>query len=168
MRDPELLEKRLTVREKEKTQKKVVLVTTVIFFAGFVLSGLDFRYGWSGLPLWLELLSAVFVLAGYIMFFIVMRQNSYLSRVVEVQQEQKVIDTGLYAIVRHPMYFAAILMFLFMPLSLGSYYALIPLLVFPFQMNTRLKNEEEVLENGLEGYREYKKKVRYRVIPLIW
>ncbi len=145
-----------------------MLFTTLIFLSGFILSGFDYRYNWSDVPLWLVLLSSIIVLTGYILFFFVMRQNSYASRVVEIQEKQKVIDTGLYSIVRHPMYFAAILMFLFMPIVLGSFFALIPLLVFPFQMNIRIKNEEEILEKGLEGYKKYKQKVRYKVIPFIW
>jgi protein-S-isoprenylcysteine O-methyltransferase Ste14 len=166
--DPELLYKRLNTREKEKSQKTVVLITSVIILSGLILSGLDFRFHWSVVPLFFEILSAVVVLAGYILFFIVVRQNSYASRVVEVQDRQKVIDTGLYGIVRHPMYTAAIMIFVFMPLLLGSFYALLPLLIFPFQMSNRIKNEEEILEKGLDGYLEYKKKVRYKIIPLLW
>ena len=166
--DPELLYKRLDTNEREKTQKKVMLFTTLIFLSGFILSGFDYRYNWSDVPLWLVLISSIIVLTGYILFFFVMRQNSYASRVVEIQEKQEVIDTGLYSIVRHPMYFAAILMFLFMPIVLGSFFALIPLLVFPFQMNIRIKNEEEILEKGLEGYKKYKQKVRYKIIPFIW
>jgi protein-S-isoprenylcysteine O-methyltransferase Ste14 len=168
VKDPELLYKRLNTKEKESSQKIVVLITSVIILSGLILSGLDFRFQWSGVPLLLEILSAFIVFSGYIMFFAVIRQNSYASRVVEVQERQKVIDTGLYGIVRHPMYSAAILIFMFMPLLLGSFYALLPLLVFPFQMSNRIKNEEEILEKGLEGYYEYKKKVRYKIIPLIW
>lgn len=167
-RDPDLLYKRLKTRENEKTQKIVVLLTSVIFLSGFIISGLDFRFQWSAVPLPVVLISALIVLTGYIIFFIVMRQNSYASRVVEIQERQKVIDTGLYGIVRHPMYCAAIMIFMFMPLLLGSFYALIPLIVFPFQMGTRMKNEEEMLEKGLDGYAEYKKKVRYKVIPFLW
>ena len=168
VKDPELLYKRLNTKEKESSQKIVVLITSVIILSGLILSGLDFRFHWSGVPLFLEILSAFIVFSGYIMFFAVIRQNSYASRVVEVQERQKVIDTGLYGIVRHPMYSAAILIFMFMPLVLGSFYALLPMLVFPFQMSNRIKNEEEILEKGLEGYHEYKKKVRYKIIPLIW
>jgi protein-S-isoprenylcysteine O-methyltransferase Ste14 len=168
IRDPELLYKRLNANEKEKTQKKVVLLTSIIFLSGFILSGLDYRFHWSAVPLLLVILSAIFVLTGYILFFMVMRQNSYASRVVEIQEKQRVIDTGLYGIVRHPMYFAAIIMFLFMPLLLGSFYSLIPMLIFPFQMSMRIKNEEEILEKGLDGYIEYKNKVRYKVIPYLW
>lgn len=166
--DPELLYKRLRIQEKEKKQKKVVLLSSIVFLLGFILSGLDYRFHWSTVPLILVLLSAVIVLIGYILFFMVMRQNSYASRVIEIQENQKVIDTGLYALVRHPMYFASILMFLFMPLLLGSFYSLIPMLIYPFQINLRIKNEEEILEKGLDGYSEYKKKVRYKVIPFLW
>lgn len=166
--DPELLHKRMNTNEKEMTQKKVVLLTSVVFLSSFIIAGLDYRNEWSAVPVVLEILSAGIVLIGYILFYIVMRQNSYASRVVEIQEKQKVIDTGLYGIVRHPMYFAAIIMFMFMPLVLGSFYALIPLLIFPFQMNTRMKNEEQILEKGLEGYIQYKEKVRYKIIPFLW
>jgi protein-S-isoprenylcysteine O-methyltransferase Ste14 len=167
-RDHDLLFKRMNINEKEKTQKKVVLLTSIIFLSAFIISGLDHRFQWSTVPLLIVILSAIIVLIGYILFFTVMRQNSYASRVVEIQEKQKVIDTGLYGIVRHPMYSAAILMFMFMPLVLGSFYALIPLLIFPFQMGTRMSNEEQILEKGLDGYIEYKKKIRYKIIPFIW
>ena len=166
--DPELLYKRMNTNEKEKTQKKVVLLMSVIFLSAFIIAGLDYRFEWSRVPKLLEIISALIVLIGYFLFFMVMHQNSYASRVVEIQEKQKVIDTGLYGIVRHPMYFAAILMFMFMPLVLGSFYALIPLLIFPFQMSTRMKNEEEILEKGLEGYIQYKEKVQYKIIPFLW
>jgi protein-S-isoprenylcysteine O-methyltransferase Ste14 len=166
--DPELLLKRLNANEKEKTQQKVVLITLIMFLSAFIISGLDYRYKWSSVPLLIVLTSATMVLTGYILFFIVMRQNSYASRVVEIQEKQKVIDTGLYGIVRHPMYSAAILMFMSMPLVLGSFYALIPLLIFPFQMGIRMRNEEQILEKGLDGYIEYKKRVRYKIIPFLW
>jgi protein-S-isoprenylcysteine O-methyltransferase Ste14 len=168
IRDPELLYKRLKTNEREKTQKKVVMLTSVVFLSVFIIAGFDYRFGWSAVPVLLEILSAGIVLIGYILFYMVMRQNSYASRVVEIQEKQKVIDTGLYGIVRHPMYFAAILMFMFMPLVLGSFFALIPLLIFPFQMSTRMKNEEEILEKGLVGYIRYKEKVRYKIIPFVW
>lgn len=168
IRDPELLFKRMNTNEKEKTQKKVVLLTSVVFLSAFIIAGLDYRFDWSAVPLLIVILSSLIVLIGYILFFMVMRQNSYASRVVEIQEKQKVIDTGLYGIVRHPMYFAAILMFMFMPLLLGSFFALIPLLIFPFQMAIRMKNEEEILEKGLDGYSRYKEKVRYKLIPFLW
>jgi protein-S-isoprenylcysteine O-methyltransferase Ste14 len=166
--DPELLYKRMNTKEKEKTQKKVVLLTSIIFLTAFIISGLDYRFQWSKVPVMVVVLSAIIVLTGYILFFMVMRKNSYASRVVEIQEKQKVIDSGLYSIVRHPMYSAALLMFMFMPLVLGSFYALIPLLIFPLQMSTRMKNEELILEEGLDGYIEYKKKVRYKIIPFLW
>jgi len=167
-RDPELLFKRMNTSEKEKTQKKVVLLTSIIFLSAFIIAGLDYRFQWSKVPLLVVVISSFIVLMGYIMFFMVMRQNSYASRVVEIQDRQKVIDTGLYGFVRHPMYSAAILIFMFMPLVLGSFYALIPLIIFPLQMSTRMKNEELILEKGLDGYIEYKKKVRYKIIPYLW
>jgi len=166
--NPELLFKRMNTNEKEKTQKKIVLITSIIFLSAFIISGLDYRFQWSTVPFLVVVISAIIVLTGYILFFIVMRQNSYASRVIEIQEKQKVIDSGLYSIVRHPMYSAAILMFMFMPLVLGSFYALIPLIIFPFQMGMRLKNEEIILEKGLDGYIEYKKKVRYKIIPFLW
>jgi protein-S-isoprenylcysteine O-methyltransferase Ste14 len=167
-RDPELLFKRMNTNEKEKTQKKVVLLTSIIFLSAFIISGLDYRFHWSSIPFLIVILSAIIVLTGYILFFIVMRQNSYASRVVEIQEKQKVINTGLYGIVRHPMYSAAILIFMFMPLVLGSFYALIPLIIFPFQMSTRMKNEEQLLEKELDGYIEYKKNIKYKIIPFVW
>ena len=121
LRDPELLYKRMNTNEREKTQKKVVLLTSVVFLSAFIIAGFDYRFEWSAVPILLEILSALIVLIGYILFYMVMRQNSYASRVVEIQEKQKVIETGLYGIVRHPMYFAAILMFMFMPLVLGSF-----------------------------------------------
>jgi protein-S-isoprenylcysteine O-methyltransferase Ste14 len=168
IRNPELLSKRMNTNEREKTQKKVVLLTSVVFLSSFVISGLDYRYRWSAVPLFLEILSAFIILIGYLLFFMVMRQNTYASRVVEIQEKQKVIDTGFYGIVRHPMYLAAVLMFMFMPLALGSFFALIPLLIFPFQMGIRMKNEEEILEKGLDGYIQYKEKVKYKIIPFLW
>jgi len=168
IRDPELLFKRMNTSEKEKTQKKVVLFTSIIFLSAFIISGLDYRFQWSTVPLLVVVISAIIVLTGYILFFMVMRQNSYSSRVVEIQVKQKVIDSGLYGIVRHPMYSAAILMLMFMPLVLGSFYALIPLIIFPLQLGMRMKNEELILEKGLDGYIEYKKKVRYKIIPFLW
>lgn len=168
IRDPELLNKRMNTKEKETTQKIVVLLISFLFLSSFIIAALDYRFGWSEVPVFLVILSALIFLTGYFLFFIVIRQNSYASRVVEIQEKQKVIETGLYSVVRHPMYLATILMFMFMPLVLGSFYAIIPLLIFPFQMNTRMKNEEEVLERGLDGYNKYKKKVKYKIIPYIW
>lgn len=168
LKAPELLAKRLNNKEKEDAQRKVVGMTALIFIAGFVLTGLDFRFGWSKLPLWLIIAASVLFLIGYGLYVEVMRENAYLSRTVEVQENQKVIDTGLYGIVRHPMYFATILMFLAIPIMLGSWIAFIIFLSYPVLIAKRIRNEEEVLEKGLEGYSEYKQKVKYRIFPFIW
>ena len=165
---PALLEKRLNNKEKEATQRGVVALSGLMFPIGFILSALDFRFGWSSVPLWLTVAAAVLFLIGYGMYAEVMRENAYLSRTVEVQEGQKVISTGLYGIVRHPMYFATLLMFLPMPLILQSFWGLIPFALYPVIIVIRILNEEKVLESGLEGYAEYKTKVKYRLIPFIW
>ena len=165
---PDLLEKRLNNKEKEATQKGIVALSGLMFLVGFVLSALDLRFGWSIVPTWVTIASAVIFLAGYGMYAEVMRENAYLSRTVEVQEGQKVIDTGLYGIVRHPMYLATLLMFLPMPLILQSFFGLIPFAIYPVAIVIRILNEEKVLEEGLEGYSEYKKRVKYRLIPFIW
>ena len=165
---PALLEKRLQNKEKETTQKGVIALSGLMFIGGFVLSALDFRFGWSYVPLWLTITAAVIFLAGYGMYAEVMRENAYLSRAVEVQEGQKVVDTGLYGVVRHPMYLATLLMFLPMPLILQSFWGLIPFAIYPFAIVARILNEEKVLISGLEGYEEYKNKVKYRLIPFIW
>lgn len=168
VRDRSLLEKRLQMKEQQTAQKGVVALSGLMFLAGFVLAGLDFRFGWFPLPHAVPVIAAVIFLAGYGMYAEVLRENTYLSRTVEVQAEQKVIDTGLYGIVRHPMYTATLLMFLAMPLVLGSVFSLIVFLAYPVIIIARLKNEEQVLEAGLKGYADYKKKVKYRLIPFIW
>ena len=168
LKDPALLEKRLSSKETEKEQKGVVALSSVMFLAGFILAGLSFRFGWPGMPGWAVTAGAVIFLLGYAMYAEVLRENTYLSRTVEVQSGQKVIDTGLYGIVRHPMYTATILMFLAIPVILGSLIALAVFLIYPAVIVKRIGNEEEVLEKGLEGYTEYKKKVRYRLLPFIW
>ncbi|MBE5939222.1 MAG: isoprenylcysteine carboxylmethyltransferase family protein [Lachnospiraceae bacterium] len=165
---PELLEKRLNHKEKEKTQQGVIAFSALIFPAGFILSALDFRFGWSTVPMWLVIAASVIFLFGYMMYAEVMRENAYLSRTVEVQENQTVISTGLYGIVRHPMYLATFLMFLPLPLILGSFYGLIPFALYPVIIVIRILNEEKVLVEGLAGYEEYKKKVKYRLIPFIW
>lgn len=165
---PALLEKRLNNKEKEATQRGVVALSGLMFPIGFILSALDFRFGWSDVPLWLTVAAAVLFLIGYGMYAEVMRENAYLSRTVEVQDGQKVVSTGLYGIVRHPMYFATLLMFLPMPLILQSFWGLIPFALYPVIIVIRILNEEKVLESGLEGYAEYKTKVKYRLIPFIW
>ena len=165
---PELLEKRLQSKEKERTQKGVVAVSGLMFLGSFILAGLDFRFGWTSVPNWLIIVAAVVLLASYGMYGEVMRENAYLSRTVEVQENQKVIDTGLYGVIRHPMYTATIFLFLAIPIVLGSFAAFVVMLSYPVAIVARIKNEEQVLEQGLQGYTEYKKKVKYRLIPLLW
>lgn len=165
---PALLEKRLNTREKEKTQVAVVTMSALLFVGSFAVAGLDFRFGWTQVPVWLVCLAAVFQLASYGLYAEVMRENAWLSRTVEVQENQKVIDTGLYGIVRHPMYTSTILLFLAMPLVLGSWLSFAIMLLYPVIIVFRIRNEEKVLEAGLEGYTEYKQRVRYRLIPHIW
>lgn len=165
---PDLLEKRLQNKEKEATQRGVVAFSGLMFLGGFLLSAFDYRFGWSSVPMWLTILAAIVFLAGYGMYAEVMRENAYLSRTVEVQEGQKVISTGLYGIVRHPMYLATLLMFLPMPLILQSLWGLIPFALYPVLIGIRIINEEKVLSADLEGYTEYKKTVKYRLIPFIW
>ena len=165
---PALLEKRLNTKEQEKPQMAVVAVSSLLFLAAFVAAGLDFRFGWTHVPIWLVCLAAVLQLAAYGLYAEVMRENAWLSRTVEVQENQKVIDTGLYGIVRHPMYTSTILLFLAMPLVLGSWVSFAIMLLFPVVIVFRIRNEEKVLEAGLAGYREYKQRVRYRLLPFIW
>lgn len=168
LKAPELLAKRLQSKEKEEEQKSVVLGSLLMFVGGFVVAALDFRFQWTRLPLVVVIIASVVFLVSYGLYAEVMRENAYLSRTVEVQENQKVIDTGLYGIVRHPMYFATVLMFLSIPLVLGSGIAFFLFLPYPFLLVKRIRNEEEVLEKGLEGYMEYKKKVKYRMIPFLW
>lgn len=165
---PALLEKRLNTKEQEKTQMAVVAVSSLLFLAAFVAAGLDFRFGWTHVPIWLVCLAAVLQLAAYGLYAEVMRENAWLSRTVEVQENQKVIDTGLYGIIRHPMYTATILLFLAMSLVLGSWVSFAIMLLYPVVIVFRIRNEEQVLETGLAGYREYKQRVRYRLLPFIW
>ena len=165
---PELLEKRLKVKEEESEQKQVILFSGLILVVGFVLAGLDFRFKWTLLPAWVIILASVLFLFSYGLYAQVLRENAYLSRIVEIQDNQKVIDTGLYGIVRHPMYSAVTIMFLSMPVVLGSVVAVIPFLFIPAVLIKRIKNEEEVLEKGLDGYLAYKTRVKYRMIPFIW
>lgn len=167
-KNPALLRKRLDAREKESEQKTVVLLSGVMFLAGFILAGLDFRFGWSAMPSWLTAAGAVIFLLAYLLYAEVLRENTYLSRTIEVQEGQRVIDTGLYGVVRHPMYAATIFLFLSMPLILGSWPAFAVFLLYPVIIAGRIRNEEQVLEAGLPGYREYKQRVRWRVLPFIW
>lgn len=168
IRSPELLKKRLDSKEEEKEQKTVIALSGIMFLAAFVVAGLNFRFGWIVLPRWVVYAAAVFFLAAYLMYAEVLRENVYLSRTVEVQENQKVIDTGLYGIVRHPMYSATLVLFLSMGLVLGSPISFVILLSYIPLIAKRMKNEEEVLLQGLKGYEEYRRKVKYKVIPLIW
>ena len=165
---PELLEKRLSAKEEESTQKGVVAASGLLFFVGFVIAGLDHRFGWSHVPMWLVIVSSVILLASYALYAEVMRENAYLSRTIEVQEGQKVVDTGLYGIVRHPMYAVTVWLFLSIPLVLGSFWSLLCFLPYPIIMAVRILNEEKVLTEGLDGYADYKKKVKYRLILFIW
>ena len=168
IKSPELLKKRLNVKEKQGEQKQVVLFSGIMFVAGFIVAGLNYRYGWIMIPNILVIISSVIFVLSYILYAEVLRENKYLSRTIEVQENQKVIDSGLYGIVRHPMYMATIFLFLSMPLILGSIYSFAIFLLYPIIIAKRIKNEEEVLEKDLNGYREYKEKVKYKVIPFIW
>ena len=168
IKNPKLLSIRLNAKEKEGEQKTVVKLSGLMFIAGFVLAGLDFRFGWLPLPPWVSVIGAVLFLAAYAIYAEVLRENTYLYRTIEVQEGQKVISTGLYGIVRHPMYSATLLLFTSMPIVLGSVIAIIPFLFYPLIIGKRIINEEKVLSEGLEGYIDYKKKVKYRLIPFIW
>ena len=167
-KSPELLRKRLSAKEEQGEQRTVILLSGLMFLAAFVIAGLNYRFGWIVLPMWVSYLGAGIFILAYILYAEVLRENAYLSRTIEVQEGQKVIDTGLYGIVRHPMYMATLFLFMAMPLVLGSLisffimYLYIPIIV------KRILNEEKVLEEGLEGYADYKKRIRYRLIPLIW
>ena len=164
----DLLAKRLDVKEKQGTQKGVVAVMGLIFLSGFILAGLDFRFGWSKVPLPVVIVASVLFLVGYALYAEVMRENAYLSRTIKVEEGQTVISTGLYAVVRHPMYTASTVMFLALPLILGSWYALIPFALYPVIMVVRIRGEEKLLTAELSGYEEYTRKVRYRLIPFVW
>ena len=168
IKSPELLEKRLDAKEKENTQKGVVALSGLLFLAGFIVAGLDYRFAWSHVPTWLVIVASVILLASYALYAEVMRENAYLSRTIEVQEGQKVVDTGLYGIVRHPMYAVTVWLFLSIPLVLGSFWSLLCFAPYPIIMAVRILNEEKVLTNGLDGYADYKKKVKYRLIPFIW
>lgn len=168
LKAPDLLAKRLNTKEKEIEQKQVITLSVFMFVGGFIVAALDFKYSWSNLPDWVIIAAAVIFLTSYGLYAEIMRENAYLSRTVEVQESQKVIDTGLYGIVRHPMYFVTITLFLSMPLILGSVYSFIIFLIYPILIIKRIKNEEAVLREKLNGYIEYSKKVKYRLIPYIW
>ena len=167
-RAPALLEKRLNSKEKEAVQAGVIAASALMFVLAFVLAGLDFRFGLTHVPGWLVNLACVLLLVSYALYAEVMRENAYLSRTVEVQENQKVIDTGLYGVVRHPMYAVTLVLFLSMPLVLGSWLSLAVLLAYPFIIAARIRDEERVLMEGLPGYAEYTQRVRWRMIPFVW
>ena len=167
-KNPDLLRKRLNAKEEEKEQKTVVALSGLLFIAAFVVAGLNWRFQWCVLPDWAVWVAAVLFLLCYLLYAEVLRENTYLSRTIEVQENQKVIDTGLYGIVRHPMYMATTVLFLAMPLVLASPISFLIMLLYIPLIAKRIKNEEVVLEEGLEGYKEYKERVKYRIIPFIW
>lgn len=168
IKSPDLLRRRLDVREEQSEQKTVILLSGLMFLAVFVVAGLNVRFGWMVLPAWVSWAAAVLFLFAYALYAEVLRENVWLSRTVKVQENQKVIDTGLYGIVRHPMYMVTLFLFLFMPLVLGSPFSFVISLAYLPIIAGRIRNEEKVLESGLEGYREYKNRVRYKVIPFVW
>ena len=167
-KNPALLRRRLQAKEEEQEQKTVIALSALMFTAAFVMAGLSFRWGWLMLPRWVSVAAAVVFLLAYALYGEVLRENEYLSRTVEVQEGQRVVDTGLYGVVRHPMYAATLLLFLAMPLVLGSVISFVILLGYIPLIAKRIRNEEQVLERGLAGYREYKRRVKYKVIPFIW
>lgn len=168
VKSPELLEKRLKSKEKRDTQNKVVALAALAFILSFVIAGVDFRFKFTTVPTIIVVISSVILLISYGLYAEVMRENAYLSRTIEVQKNQKVIDTGLYGIVRHPMYMATVFLFLAIPLILGSWISFAVMLVYPYAIIIRIKDEEQLLEKELNGYKEYKNKVKYRLIPFIW
>lgn len=168
IKSPSLLKSRINAKEKEKEQKEVVALSGLMFLVGFILAGLNYRFNWIQIPNIIVIISSIIFLISYILYAEVLRENAFLSRTIEVQNNQKVIDIGLYKIVRHPMYSATIFLFLSMPLILGSVISFIIFLTYPFIIAKRIKNEEQVLEKELIGYKEYKNKVKYRLIPFIW
>ena len=167
-KNPDLLKKRLQAKEKQSEQSTVVKLSGLMFLAGFIVAGLDFRFRWLPLPGWVSYAAAAAFLLAYLLYAEVLRENTYLSRTIEVQEGQKVIDTGLYGIVRHPMYSATLLLFLSMPLVLGSLLSFLCFLAYPLIIAKRIRNEEEVLKAGLPGYAEYLQRVKWRLLPLIW
>lgn len=168
LKNPDLLKKRLNAKEKQHEQNIVVKLSGLMFLFGFIVAGLGYRFGWYFLPENVAIGAAVVFLVAYILYAEVLRENIYLSRTIELQENQKVIDTGLYGLVRHPMYSVTLLLFLSMPIVLGSIYSFLIFLLYPFIIAKRIKNEEAFLERELVGYREYKQKVKYRLIPFIW
>lgn len=168
VKSPELLKRRLNGKEEENEQKIVIVISGIMFLSAFIIAGLNFRFGWFKLSQTIVAIASIIFLISYIMYGEVLRENVYLSRTVEVSENQKVVDSGLYGIVRHPMYTSTIILFLSMPLVLNSIFSFAIMLIYPIVIIFRIKNEEKVLENELEGYKEYKEKVKYKIIPFIW
>ncbi len=168
IKNPELLRRRLNNKEKEREQKTVIVLSGIMFIVGFIIAGFNYRYQWLVFPEIVTWIAVILFLISYVLYGEVLRENEYLLRTIEVEKGQKLIDTGLYGIVRHPMYSATLLLFLTMPLILGSPISFIIFLTYPIIINIRINNEEEVLEKDLEGYKEYKKRVKYKMIPFIW
>ena len=168
IKNPALLRKRLNAKEQEKEQKTVVALSGLIFVVAFVVAGFNWHFQWLILPNWIVWLAAALFMASYLLYAEVLRENTYLSRTIEVQEHQKIIDTGLYAIVRHPMYMATTILFLMMPLVLGSLISFFIMILYLPLIAKRIRNEEAVLEEGLKGYREYKQRVKYKILPYIW
>jgi protein-S-isoprenylcysteine O-methyltransferase Ste14 len=167
-KDPVFLERRTKAKEKEKEQIIIQIVFTLIFVSGFVIPGLDKRFGWSNVPVLIVIIADIVIFLGYLLIFFVFKQNSYASRIVQVEKDQKVISTGLYSIVRHPMYLGVIIMYIPTPIALGSYWGLIPMATIPLALVLRIMNEEKVLCKDLPGYKDYRQRTRYRLIPFIW
>ena len=168
IKNPELLKRRLNAKEKQATQKEVILLSGLMFMTGFIIAGFNYRFGWTSLPKIVIIIASIIFVIAYLLYAEVLRENTYLSRTIEVADNQKVIDTGLYSFVRHPMYLITIVLFLMMPLILNSLISFIIFLAYPFIIVKRIKNEEAVLIKELKGYKEYMKKVKYRLIPYIW
>lgn len=168
IKNPQLLKERLYAKEKQKEQQLIIKLSGLMFIIGFILAGLDFRFKWFILPKWICYISSFIFILSYVIYAEVLRENSNLSRTIKVFNNQKVVDTGLYRIIRHPQYSASVVMFLAMPLILGSLISFFIFLIYPFLIVLRILNEEKFLENELEGYKEYKRKVKYRLIPFIW
>ena len=168
IKNPELLKNRLNAKEKQKEQKEVLIISGIMFISGFIIAGLNYRYSWIELPNIVIIISSIIFIISYILYAEILRENTYLLRTIEVKKEQKLIDTGMYSIVRHPMYLITIFLFLTMPLILNSLYSFIIFLIYPLVIIKRINNEELVLEKELKGYTEYKKKVKYKLIPFIW
>ena len=167
-KDPELLERRMKMKEKEKPQKVFVKLSILVFLTAFIIPGFDYRFEWSEVPFVVIIIADLFIFIGYLLFFLVLKENTHASRIIEVGKGQKVISTGPYAIIRHPMYVAVLMMYILSPLALGSYWAVLAVLSLPVLIILRIKNEEKILIDKLSGYREYTQKVKYRLIPYIW